>query len=165
MQLLLRSGIVLVALFAVSGPARADHRATSNTIVGFYQQYLKRSPAPREVESWFREMRRKGLSLREVEAGILGSREYYERHHSDRSWARGLFVDALDQNPSPADVRHWAERLRQSGGNYSQVALEFLSEVRGWDGFDRHDDHDDRYDYRPRRPYPQRVPPGYHSRW
>jgi len=163
MKILLRTGLVMLALFAASAPARADYRGDYDTIVGFYQQYLKRSPAPHEVRGWIQNMRQTGFSLYEVEAGILGSREYFDSHRGNpRSWARGLFVDALDREPSPAEVRHWVERLREHRGNYARAVEEFLKETRGQGNVDQWGDD---YSYSPRRTYPARVPPRYSPHW
>jgi len=160
MKILMRTGLVLLALVVASAPARADHRRDYDTIVGFYQQYLKRSPAPREVRGWIENMRQTGFSLFEVEAGILGSREYFDNHRRDpRSWARGLYIDALDREPDRAEVRIWVDRLHQLRGNYARAVEEFLTEARGRDGYD------DEYRSLPRRSYPARVPPRYSDHW
>jgi hypothetical protein len=158
MKILFRTGVVLLALLGVGGSAQADPygRDAYDTIVGFYQRYLRRSPRPQEARIHLDGMRRNGSSLIDVEASFLGSPEYYRLHRNDpRQWVRGMFNDVLDREPDRSEMAHWLDRRERLRGNHERLAREFLGGVRtGRDHLDdwqyrRSRDRHDRYDRYP----------------
>jgi hypothetical protein len=159
MKTLMKTALGIVALLAISQAAQAsqyDDRFAYDTIVGFYQRYLKRSPQPHEVRSHLRGMRQNGISLRELEAGFLASPEYFMLHRRDpRWWVRGMIEDVYDRDPDPGEMRSWMRRLDQFDGDRTRLAREVLDSTRGrYDGFDDWDDRSPRRRYPPPRRYP-----------
>jgi hypothetical protein len=158
MKILLRTGVVILALLTVGESVRAQSygRDAYDTIVGFYQHYLRRSPRPHEVRVHLDGMRRNGSSLLDVEASFIGSPEYFRLHgNNPRQWIRGMFNDALDRDPDRNELAHWLDRRERLRGNHERLAREFLGERRT--GRDNLDDWDyrrsrDRYD---RNRYPR----------
>jgi len=120
------------ALGAAADPYRdfRDRRdRDEDVIVGFYQRYLQRSPRPDEVRHHVYAMRDSGSSLREVEANVLASPEYFRRFRGERDWLRGMITDVTDRDPVPTEVRNWMRHLDSVRGDRLATAKSFLEAV------------------------------------
>src|SRR5262249_37124466 len=99
------------------------HRAL---VESWYQLYLHRPADPAGLRESVERLR-KGVDPLEVQAGILGSEEYYKLHGArPRSWVAALYADVLDRSPSPREIQHWVQVLGRSGGSRANTAVEFL---------------------------------------
>jgi hypothetical protein len=113
-------------------PQRYD--ATGAQIEAWYQRYLHRSADPTGLQAWGERLRN-GEPRFSVEAGILGSDEYFQNHGNDQAqFIRGLFNDVLGRRPARAEVGAWLDVWDQVGGNRERLARRFLREVRDGDG-------------------------------
>jgi HEAT repeat protein len=95
-------------------------------IDSWYRQYLGRSVDRGGLSSRLVLLRR-GTDPEEIEADIIGSGEYWERHGSNVvGFVRGLYADVLGREPNRIEVRNWQDRYAVNRGNRSAVAREFL---------------------------------------
>ena len=72
----------VLALAASLAPAAAQAQPPDRIIADWYRQYLDRWPDPPGMRSFMTQLA-EGRDLMWVQAGILSSNEYYERHGSD----------------------------------------------------------------------------------
>ena len=71
-------------------------------VTSWYQRYLGREPDQTGLYMWVNQLRRGAP----VEASILGSDEYFERHgNTPESFVTGLYVEVLNRQPSAAEVQ------------------------------------------------------------
>jgi Domain of unknown function (DUF4214) len=102
----------------------------AEVVDSWYRLYLNRAPEPEGLRDQLNRLRR-GESPEEIQAGILGSDEYYRLHGSRRhAWIAGLYSDVLDRSPTRREINSWVETLDRSGGSREQTALEFLRGAR-----------------------------------
>jgi hypothetical protein len=95
-------------------------------IDSWFRQYLGRSVDSGGLSSRLTLLRR-GTDPEEIEANIIGSDEYWERHnHNVVGFVRGLYNDVLNREPNRDELRNWADRFVVNEGNRSAVAHEFL---------------------------------------
>jgi len=98
----------------------------ADLIESWFQRYLGRSVDPGGLASRL-ELLRRGADPEDVEADIIGSGEYWERHGSNViGFVRGLYADVLNREANRGEVRVWADRYVVQRGNRSAVAREFL---------------------------------------
>jgi len=136
---LLRPALVALAvLVAVGGTLGAadpyrdfrDRRdRDEEVIVGFYHRYLHRSPRQGEVRIHLHGMREGRASLRDVEANVLASPEYFRRFRGERDWVRGMINDVIERDPAPVEVRNWMGHLDSVRGDRLRTAQAFLEAV------------------------------------
>lgn len=135
MKVLLRTGLVMLALFAAApaAPARAiDERTAAEAIVTYYQGYLRRNPNRAEVEGWIFHMRQTGASLEQVEAGVLASRDYFAAcNNSPRVWVGAAFADVFGRYATVREAAYLMDRLVYYLGDRTRVAEEILAAARG----------------------------------
>jgi hypothetical protein len=92
----------------------------------WFRQYLGRSVDPGGLSSRLMLLRR-GADPQDIEADIIGSGEYWERHGSNVvGFVRGLYADVLGRVPNRGEVRNWQDRYAVNRGDRSAVAREFL---------------------------------------
>jgi hypothetical protein len=97
----------------------------------WYQRYLHRRPDPEGLKNCVNQLQ-SGETPRGVQAGLLGSDEYYQQHGSNPvDFIAGLYTDVLGQRPSQRRLDYWVNRLNQNGDNRQQMALDFLNWARG----------------------------------
>jgi hypothetical protein len=126
-------GVILGAAVAVAtvlsaGAARGQDREAA-LVDSWYRRYLGRGADPIGIHDHIRALRR-GTAPQTVEAAILASREYYERHGATpEGYVVGLFYDVMGRPPYPDEVRQWAERFAENGRN--AVAVYFLRQQGG----------------------------------
>jgi HEAT repeat protein len=98
----------------------------ADLIDSWYQRYLGRSVDPGGLTSRL-DLLRRGTAPDDVEADIIGSGEYWERHGSNVvGFVQGLYADILDREANRDEVRIWADRYAVNRGNRSALAHEFL---------------------------------------
>jgi hypothetical protein len=91
-------------------------------VESYYQRYLGRAADPGGLQGWV-----SVLGSVNVEAGILGSAEYYSRHGgTPAGFVTGLYVEVLGRQPAAAEVQVWLNRLQQVGWNRTVLADDFL---------------------------------------
>jgi HEAT repeats/Domain of unknown function (DUF4214) len=96
----------------------------------WYRLYLNRPAEPQGMRDQIARLRR-GDSPEEIQAGSLGSDEFYQLHGSRRgAWIAALYTDVLDRYPSRREIGSWMETLDRSGGSRDRTALEFLRAAR-----------------------------------
>jgi hypothetical protein len=96
----------------------------------WYERYLHRSVDPTGAKAWGDKLR-SGASPLAVEAGILGSEEYYQNHASNSvGFVRGLYSDVLGERPTVRQIDIWLDRLDRCAGDRERLARRFLREVR-----------------------------------
>lgn len=127
------AALAAVVTILLSGPAWAtkppipgDYQAL---VCDWYLRYLGRPADVSGLETNARKLMR-GFSPREVEASILGSREYFVRNGSTKiGYIRGLFRDVLGTEPAPGQLEYWLEELSDIGYR-DDLAEDFLEKVR-----------------------------------
>ena len=119
---------LLLLCFAAPAFAQDD---PEDVIAGFYHRYLRRSPTRAEVRNWDRAVDDGRLTLDDVLANILASREYYDmaRGNSAR-WLRRMSRDLLGRDLGPDEVRNWMRGLDMARGNRLQVAKGFVASAK-----------------------------------
>jgi hypothetical protein len=114
-------------LFAFTPPLWAQPDL-EGTIYGFYQEYLRRSPAQSEVRAWAGQVQAGAMSLPDVQANILGSQEYFDLHRRDpRRFIGGLYLDVLRRRAAAGEVEAWLSNYNAANGDTAQVARQFLT--------------------------------------
>jgi len=133
MNVLIRTGLVTLALLAAA-PARAnDERTAAEAVVTYYQNYLRRNPSRAEVEGWIFHMKQTGASLEQVEAGVIASRDYFAGcRNSPRVWVGAAFADVFGRYATTREAAYLMDRLVYYNGDRTRVAEEILAEARGW---------------------------------
>jgi hypothetical protein len=77
----------------------------------WYARYLGRQLDEQSFEVWGRKMLR-GDSPREVEAAILGSREYFMRQGGNNvGFVRGIYRDVMGTEPAEPQLAYWLHKL------------------------------------------------------
>src|SRR5271154_2575360 len=137
-----RSAVVLGLYFAAGGvsaqqppwpppmrpgfppPPRQDQ---VRLVSKWYDRYLHRQPDPQGLQSCLIQLRN-GETHQGVQAGLLGSDEYWQQHGSNPAgFIAGLYSDVLHQRPAPRRLGYWVNRLNQNGGNPQQTAPDLLN--------------------------------------
>ncbi len=130
MKGLVQAGLGLLLLLAIAVPAQAQPDNVEATVIGFYQQYLKRSPSRAEVMPWVGEVVAGRSSMLWTEAQILGSTEYYRLQGSRPwLWVRGMYRDVTGRMPRRDEVNYWVRRSHELDSR-AETAYEFLPTVR-----------------------------------
>lgn len=132
MQLLTRIA-VLVALTALPVSASFNVRPIppeyQALLCDWYARYLGRPIDPAAMETWGRKLVR-GDSPRQVEAALLGSREYFQRNGNNNiGFIRGLFRDVMSTEPQGGQLEYWLEKLNDFGYR-DDLAEHFLKAAR-----------------------------------
>jgi hypothetical protein len=113
--------------WAVRPPRPANF---TQLVDSWYRLYLNRAPEPEGMRDQLDRLRR-GDSPEEIQAGILGSDEYFRLHGSRRhAWVAALYADVLDRSPTRREVDTWVDTLDRNGGSRERTALEFLRGAR-----------------------------------
>jgi hypothetical protein len=116
------------------GEARAtlinliDHSAEyfDTIIQPAYQQFLGRSPDPAGLAFWVERMIN-GLTDESLEAGFIGSPEYYNHvGGADKSWVDAMYMNLLGRLPDQQGESFWVDQLAL-GVSRSFVAYGFAA--------------------------------------
>src|ERR1051326_2907826 len=106
---------------AAAAPAQFYPRRTNDDAVtlvqSWYARYLHRAVEPLGYQAWVTRLRN-GDAPPSVEAGILGSGEYFELHGNDPArFITGLYLDVLGRYPSHTEVGIWLDRYDDFAGH------------------------------------------------
>jgi hypothetical protein len=106
--------------------AGTRQRDDAQLLDAWYRHFLGRPADQEALRAWLDQMRR-GNYLG-VEAGILGSDEYFMRNgNTHEGMIIGFYNDVLNRRPSQDEVRTWMSRLRQIGWDRTALATDFLN--------------------------------------
>jgi subtilisin-like proprotein convertase family protein len=118
--------------FLVDNAIERSPEARDDQVIGLYQTYLGRKPGNGEELGWVNQLLA-GATLESVQAGILGSGEYFNRTPgivgvagpaSNTTFVEALYSQLLSRTPSPAEVNGWLGVVASSGRTF--VAATFL---------------------------------------
>lgn len=91
-----------------------------------YNDFLARSPDSAGLAFWLNQMKH-GLTDEQLEAGFIGSPEFYEHGGgSDRSWVNEMYFDLLGRAPDAAGEAFWVNGLAH-GADRAGVAAGFAA--------------------------------------
>ncbi len=125
----MRRGLIVAAAVAVvlmigQAPAQASHPRDMDVIASFYPKYLHRSLDKGGMRYWREELHR-GLPVREIEARILASDEFYRLHgNTPDGFVIGMLTD-VNGVASAERVAFYLGRLQATGSRLA-VARELL---------------------------------------
>ena len=110
---------------AVANAITSSREFRTGLVAGAYDWYLGRDPEPAGLEHWLGAVGG-GLTISQLEAGFIGSAEYYAIAGSDDAlWVEMLYADVLERGAQPSEVQYWVDRL-DAGATRSDVAMGFL---------------------------------------
>jgi hypothetical protein len=99
-------------------------------VESWYQLYLRRPSDPAGLRNYL-DLLRRGVAPEDVQAGMLGSEEYYQLHgNRQRPWVAALYADVLDPSPTPREIQGWIQTLGRNGGSRERTAAEFLRSAK-----------------------------------
>ena len=114
----------LITFGLSSGQAKASSDLA--LVQSWYQDHLGRSGQLCELGGWARQLRT-GATPCAVQAGILGSDEYYHLHGCTASgFVAGLYADVLGRQACSQEIQGWVCRLGRCGCRQT-LAQEFLN--------------------------------------
>jgi hypothetical protein len=100
-------------------------------VESWYEQYLHRSADVAGLQNWVSVLR-EGASPLEVQAGILGSEEYWQNHYRDPGrLIAGLYKDVLGRRAWPSEIEQWLRIYRRDSGDRQLLAQQFLTAAQG----------------------------------
>src|SRR5262249_34518139 len=98
----------------------------TNLVVGYYQQYLGRTPTAAEVAGWVSSLQH-GATDQQVQVGFLSSPEFYlHAGGTDRAWIEALYSNLLGRSADAGGETAWLQALA-SGKGLAHVALGFAT--------------------------------------
>jgi hypothetical protein len=96
--------------------------ADLETIRSWYRRYLGRPADSADLNQWVQRLEQ-GWSMLDVQAGILGSDEFFLRYNRDPArFIAGLYTEVAGMPPRPDDVRYWLSMLQQFNNDRQAVA-------------------------------------------
>jgi hypothetical protein len=121
-------------------PQAGYPQSNAQLVAGWYQRYLGRQAESATVQT-LAEQLDGGASPIEIQAGIFGSPEYYQRS-GGRPWqfVAALYRDIVGRSPSRAELDSWMQRLNEQqsfdqgmplSSSRRQIALALLQSVSG----------------------------------
>jgi hypothetical protein len=123
----MRSLVILTATVAglSLGAVPAQAYQTCDLVQSWYARYLGRPADGPSLAMWVNQLQA-GVPADQVQATILGSNEYYQRHGScPQQFVAGLYADILGRQPCAHDINGWVARLGQCGCR-NTLAAKFL---------------------------------------
>lgn len=112
--------------------ALIDHSAEyfGNIIITpAYLRFLGRAPDAAGLAYWVDQMQHHGLTDERLEAGFIGSAEFYEHAGgTDKAWVDAMYVDLLGRFPDAAGETYWVSKL-SNGAQPSDVAYGFAASL------------------------------------
>jgi hypothetical protein len=106
--------------------AGRPQRDDAQLLDAWYRHFLGRPADAEAFRAWLGQMRQGNYLA--VEAGILGSDEYFMRNgNTPEGMIIGFYTDVLNRRPSQDEVRTWMSRLRQIGWDRTALATDFLN--------------------------------------
>lgn len=130
MKSLILAITLTVGLFGFVGTASAQYRDPhANMVNDWYRRYFGRNAEPNGLASHVPPLHA-GTDPDFVEAGIVGSIEYYQRAGSTpEGFILSMYRDVLGSAPTKSEMRHWLNRFVHSENRHA-FAHQFLRENR-----------------------------------
>ncbi len=124
MQRYLISSLFVVVFLAGPAITEAQAQGPVDQIRLWYRQYLGRDVDADGLQHWLGHLRA-GRSLRDIQAGILGSDEYYRNAGgTPEGFVFMLFRDLTGRSPTWRDVEYWSSEVFAHGK--AEVAYELV---------------------------------------
>ena len=122
MRTLLSKSVAILLVAAAAPLAQAYTPNQAALVDSWYVRYLGRNGEPTGIAG-HAERLNQGLASVDVEAGILGSPEYYGRNGSnDAALIQAIYRDALGINASPYQVNQGAQGLAYAQDRQAYIA-------------------------------------------
>jgi hypothetical protein len=103
--------LTIVLLGGVTAWAKPIPAEVQAALRDWYARYLGRAPEPAALEFWGAKLAESKHPV-DVEASILASAEYYERHgRNPASFVRGLYRDVVGTEATPEQVDFWLSKV------------------------------------------------------
>lgn len=120
-------GLAALGMLGLNGsPGRANYSEAA-LVQSWYRQFLRRDAEPAGFNDWMAVLRCQGPEA--VQAGILGSEEYYHGHGcSPEGFVAGLYADVLGRTACAPEIHGWVCNLRR--GDRVRLAQDFLCAAR-----------------------------------
>jgi hypothetical protein len=100
----------------------------ASVITPIYEHYLGRAPDTSGLNYWIGQMQN-GLTDEQLEAGFIGSAEYYQHAGgTDVGWVDALYSDLLGRAPDTAGQGYWVAQLA-AGAQRGAVAYGFAASL------------------------------------
>src|SRR5207244_226589 len=100
----------------------------ASVITPIYSHYLGRAPDAAGLDYWVDRMQH-GLTDEQLEAGFIGSAEYYQRAgNTNAGWVDALYRDLLGRDADAQGEAYWEARLA-AGSQRGDVALGFTASM------------------------------------
>jgi hypothetical protein len=120
-------GLLLVFASAWTVPAAAQTSDPAAFVKQLHQRYIGRDPSVEESKYWLDQIAR-GATPNDVQAGVLGSEAYFNRHKRDAAaWIDAAYAMVQNRTPSEAERNAWLVRLTQLGNDRIRWSKEFLT--------------------------------------
>ncbi|HET6880071.1 MAG TPA: TIGR03118 family protein [Pirellulales bacterium] len=92
-----------------------------------YERYLGRPADPSGLAYWVDQMQNHGLTDEHLEAGFIGSPEFYAHAGgTDKAWVDAMYQDLLGRPPDPSGEGYWLQQLA-NGTSRAAVAYGFAA--------------------------------------
>jgi hypothetical protein len=128
-SLLAATAALALTLGIGTAPGKAFGCEYTDLVQSWYHRYLHRDADPCGLTNWVGQLRF-GATPEAVQAGILGSEEYFCQHgHSPVGFVAGLYQDVLGRPACAHEVHTWVCRLHRCGCRL-KLAREFLCAAR-----------------------------------
>jgi hypothetical protein len=120
----LNAGTKTTGQVAISFITSDEYR--NNTIVGYYQAQLNRTPSAAEVQPYNNRLIA-GESQDALRVSFFASEEFFnDAGRNNAQFVNNLYTQILQRSPSVEEVNYWVNVLNQTNGNRTFVAREFL---------------------------------------
>lgn len=131
-----RLWLLCLVCWGTAVPAMAQIQWSNDRNYGqvrqWYGDYLGRQPDPEEARQWL-ELMRRGQTPADIQAGLLGSDEYYGHYGNDpREYVQGLYQNLGAGQQVGREIDRWVERLRALRNDRTALAREFLGSGGRW---------------------------------
>lgn len=94
----------------------------------WYQQYLGRDATPQELAAWESHLQR-GQTAEDIQAYLLGSSEYYDRHQNRPDlYLQDLYRNLFGSEPTPQQLQALQQRLEAQQGVRSRFVQQLLEQ-------------------------------------
>jgi uncharacterized repeat protein (TIGR01451 family) len=94
-----------------------------------YSKFLGRTPDATGIAYWVDQMQHNGLTDEQLEAGFIGSAEFYTHAGgTDKTWVDAMYQDLLDRLADAAGESYWTSQLAH-GAQRSDVAYGFAASL------------------------------------
>jgi restriction endonuclease Mrr len=109
---------------AISFITSTEYR--NNTIIGYYQAQLGRTPTAAEIQPFLNRLVA-GESQDAVRLTFFGSEEFFNKAgRNNAQFVKNLYDGIFDRLPTNAEINYWVSVLNQTNGDRTFVAQQFL---------------------------------------